>query len=97
MLAFIEGSARRRPVVVVLSDLHWADDVVFEMIDALADRLSRSRFVLVATARQALNERWRMPTGRHNNVIVNLDPLDRAATGALLESLGRGRAGARTA
>ena len=90
VLAFIEGSARRRPVVVVLSDLHWADDVVFEMIDALADRLSRSRFVLVATARQALNERWRMPTGRHNNVIVNLDPLDRAATGALLESLSDG-------
>jgi class 3 adenylate cyclase/tetratricopeptide (TPR) repeat protein len=87
VLAFIEGSATRRPVVVVLSDLHWADDVVFEMIDALADRLSRSRFVLVATARQALNERWRMPTGRHNNVIVNLDPLDRTATGALLESL----------
>jgi tetratricopeptide (TPR) repeat protein len=61
--------------------------VVFEMIDALADRLCRSRFVLVATARQALNERWRMPTGRHNNVIVNLDPLDRVATGALLDSL----------
>jgi len=90
VLAFIEGSARRRPVVVVLSDLHWADDVVFEMIDALADRLSRSRFVLVATARQALNDRWRMPTGRHNNVIVNLDPLDRVATGALLEALAEG-------
>jgi class 3 adenylate cyclase/predicted ATPase len=87
VLAFIEGSARRRPVVVMLSDLHWADDVVLEMIDALADRLSRSRFVLVATARHALNERWRMPTGRHNNVLVNLDPLDRLATGALLESL----------
>jgi class 3 adenylate cyclase/tetratricopeptide (TPR) repeat protein len=90
VLAFIDGSASRRPVVVVLSDLHWADDVVFEMIDALADRLSRSRFVLVATARQALNERWRMPTGRHNNVLVNLDPLDRGATGALLESLAEG-------
>jgi class 3 adenylate cyclase/tetratricopeptide (TPR) repeat protein len=93
VLSFIEGSARQRPVVVVLSDLHWADDVVFDMIDALADRLSRSRFVLVATARQALNERWRMPTGRHNNVIVNLDPLDRAATGALLESLAGNIAG----
>ena len=90
VLAFIEGSARRRPVVVVLSDLHWADDVVLEMIDALADRLSRSRFVLVATARHALNERWRMPTGRHNNVLVNLDPLDRGATVALLESLAEG-------
>jgi class 3 adenylate cyclase/tetratricopeptide (TPR) repeat protein len=90
VLAFIEGSARRRPVVVVLSDLHWADDVVLEMIDDLADRLSRSPFVLVATARHGLNERWRMPTGRHNNVLVNLDPLDRGATAAMLESLAEG-------
>jgi class 3 adenylate cyclase/predicted ATPase len=87
VLAFIEGSARNRPVVVVLSDLHWADDVVLEMIDALADRLSRSRFVLVATARHPLVDRWQLPTGRHNSVLVNLDPLDRIATGELLESL----------
>ena len=35
VLAFIEGSALRQPVVIVLSDLHWADDVVLEMIDAV--------------------------------------------------------------
>src|SRR5690606_6459929 len=49
VLDFVEASARRRPVVIVLSDLHWADDVVLEVVTVLADRLSRSRFVLVAT------------------------------------------------
>jgi class 3 adenylate cyclase/tetratricopeptide (TPR) repeat protein len=87
VLDFVAGSTQRRPVAVVLSDLHWADDVVLDMIDVLTDRLNRSRFVLVATARHGLLDRWSPPTGRHNNVLVNLDPLDRAATAELLTAL----------
>ena len=33
------GSPRSRPVVVVLSDLHWADDLVLELVDTLLERL----------------------------------------------------------
>ncbi len=87
VLAFIEGTALGRPVVVVLSDLHWADDVVLEMIDVLIERLSRARVVIIATARPELQDRWTMPTGRHNSILVNLDPLDRGASATLLESL----------
>ena len=87
VLTFIEGAARSNPVVLVLSDLHWADSLVLDMLAALTDRLSRQRFALIATARQSLTERWSVPTGRHNTVVVNLDPLERAATGALLDAL----------
>jgi class 3 adenylate cyclase/tetratricopeptide (TPR) repeat protein len=87
VLAFLEGSARSRPVVVVLSDLHWADDAVLGVLDMLAERLSRSRFVLVATARQGLLDRWSPPAGRHNTILVNLDPLDRGASRELLSSI----------
>lgn len=87
VLAFLEASARARPVVVVLSDLHWADDLVLQMLAALLDRLGRSPVVLIATARPNVVERWTYPSGRHNTVIVRLDPLDRAAAGDLLESL----------
>jgi class 3 adenylate cyclase/tetratricopeptide (TPR) repeat protein len=89
VLAFVEGSTRMQPVMVVLSDLHWADPLVLDLLAALVDRMSRHRFVLVATARQALVERWQVPTGRHNTVVVNLDPLDRGATGELLDALVR--------
>ena len=58
VLTFIEGSARTTPVVLVLSDLHWADTLVLDMLAALTDRLSRHRFALIATARQSLTERW---------------------------------------
>ena len=87
VLAFIEGATTRQPVVVVLSDLHWADPLVLDMLGALIDRLSRQRFALIATAREALTEHWTIPSGRHNTIVVNLDPLDRAATGELLDAL----------
>jgi class 3 adenylate cyclase/tetratricopeptide (TPR) repeat protein len=87
VLAFIEGATSERPVVMVLSDLHWADDLVLDLVATLVDRLCRRPFVLVATARQAVTDRWTVPTGRHNTVVVNLDPLDQAAAGALLDSL----------
>jgi class 3 adenylate cyclase/tetratricopeptide (TPR) repeat protein len=87
VLAFLEASARLQPVIVVLSDLHWADDLVLEMLDALLDRVSRSPAVLIATARPNLLDRHPVPAGRHNTVVVNLDPLDRDASTALLASL----------
>jgi class 3 adenylate cyclase/tetratricopeptide (TPR) repeat protein len=86
-LSFLEASARRRPVVLVVSDLHWADDLVLETIDALLDRLRSAPFVFIATARQELYLRWTVPHGRHNSVTLNLDPLDRSASGYLLGSL----------
>ncbi len=79
--------APTRPVVMVLSDLHWADQLVLDLVATLVDRLCRQRFVLLATARQAVTERWTAPTGRHNTVLVNLDPLDADAAGDLLDAL----------
>ncbi len=87
VLTFLEGATATRPVVMVLSDLHWADPVILDLVATLVDRLSRQRFVLIATARQAVTEQWTVPTGRHNTVLVNLDPLDASAAGALLDTL----------
>jgi class 3 adenylate cyclase/tetratricopeptide (TPR) repeat protein len=87
VLAFLEGAASSRPVVMVLSDLHWADQIVLDLVANMVDRLSRQPFVLVATARPTVTERWSVPSGRHNTVLVNLDPLDADASGDLLEAL----------
>ena len=32
LLTFLEGSTRQRPVIIVLSDLHWADPLVLELV-----------------------------------------------------------------
>ena len=38
LVSYVEGWAAQQPVVVVLSDLHWADDAVLALGDALAER-----------------------------------------------------------
>ena len=88
ILTFVEAATRAQPVVLVLSDLHWADPLVLQLLNSLMDRLARRPFTLIATARQTiLNDGWSVPIGRHNTVLINLDPLDQVATGELLDAL----------
>jgi class 3 adenylate cyclase/tetratricopeptide (TPR) repeat protein len=86
-LAFFEALARREPLVLVLSDLHWADDEVLELCDRLLARLRNLPLSLVATARPGFEERWTPQPGRHNTLGLHLDPLDDTATAELVRSL----------
>ena len=79
--------ADQYPVVLVLSDLHWADSVVLDLIDRLLGALRATPFVLLATARPDLEERWRPEAGRHNLTVLNLEPLDGAAVTTLVAGL----------
>jgi class 3 adenylate cyclase/tetratricopeptide (TPR) repeat protein len=87
VVTYAERFSLHRPVVVVLSDLHWADDLVLELVDTLLDRLASRRFVVLATARQVIEERWHPPHGRHNLVVLTLDPLSAESAALLLEEL----------
>ncbi|MGI8663200.1 MAG: ATP-binding protein [Acidimicrobiales bacterium] len=90
LLEFIEGWAKQRPVVVLLSDLHWADDVVLELGDTILERLAALPVVLICTARHGLFERWQPRVGRHNTLVLNLDSLDREASAELLDAMVEG-------
>jgi len=87
VLTFLEGLARQSPLALVLSDLHWADPALLSLLDVLLERLARTPFVLVATARGSIGEHWASRAGRHNSVIWHLDPLDRNAAARLLDVL----------
>ena len=86
-LAFFAGLATQRPLVLVLSDLHWGDDVVLEFVPRLLTHLSSQPVVFVGTTRPELTDRWSPPAGRHNTVHVNLDPLADEDTATLLRTL----------
>lgn len=86
-LAFFAGLAGEQPLVLVLSDLHWGDDVVLEFLPRLLTHLSAQPVVLVGTTRPELTDRWAPPAGRHITVHVNLDPLASEDTAALLQTL----------
>jgi class 3 adenylate cyclase/tetratricopeptide (TPR) repeat protein len=79
--------AQEAPVILVLSDLHWADDLVLDLVNGLLGALRTLPFVLVATARPDLEERWRPEPGRHNLSVLNLEPLEGTAVTRLVEEL----------
>jgi DNA-binding CsgD family transcriptional regulator len=92
---WLEDQCRERPVVLVIDDLHWADqstlDVLMYLLAGPADR----RLAVIATMRSSDMlgdghplQRWladirRLPRIEH----LMLGPLDRAATDAQLTSL----------
>jgi class 3 adenylate cyclase/tetratricopeptide (TPR) repeat protein len=85
--AYLQVRSGAGPVVLWLADLHWADDVVLRLVDALLTRLARSPFALLATARYSIDERWSPKLGRHSALTIGLDPLDRGAAEQLLGEL----------
>lgn len=91
LLTFLEASVRRQTLVIRLADLHWADDLVLELIDELSAQLARTGLVVVATARRSLLRRWTPRSGRHNVLVLNIDPLDDEGSEMLLDALGGDR------
>ncbi len=72
---FVESLAADAPAVVVIEDLHWADDAFVGFLEDLADRIAGLPLLIVVTARPEIEERhpsW--PPSRHSTVL-SLAPL----------------------
>jgi class 3 adenylate cyclase/tetratricopeptide (TPR) repeat protein/type II secretory pathway predicted ATPase ExeA len=83
----IEAMALRRPLVLVLEDIHWADSGMLDLVEYLAQWV-RAPVLIVALARDELLER--RPTwggARRRATSVFLDPLTREQTEDLVEAL----------
>ncbi|HUS62111.1 MAG TPA: tetratricopeptide repeat protein, partial [Acidimicrobiales bacterium] len=87
MQQLVEHLALSRPLVLVISELHWADEVVLTLLERLLERLRGLPLVVVGTARPDLEDRWTPKAGRHNLLAVNLEALDRQAAANLLTAL----------
>jgi tetratricopeptide (TPR) repeat protein len=83
----LETLARRRPLVVVLEDLHWAEPTFLDLAEAVATQ-AREGLLVVCLARPELLERrpgW--AAGAAAAIRVELGPLDEGDAGALLWKL----------
>ena len=79
----IAGVARRQPVVLIASDMHWADQLVIDLLNRLLDRLRNLPFVVLTTSRAPV-------TGLspdNSTLTVRLDPLGRAESDELVAAL----------
>ena len=100
---FLEGLAEQRPLVVVVEDIHWADESLLDFVDELVDWVTDVPLLVVATARPELLERrpgW--GGGKLNATTLALAPLsdeqtaraDRSPARSDARSCGRVAAGA---
>jgi class 3 adenylate cyclase len=84
---FLEALAREQPTLVVLEDLHWADESLLELVEGLSARLQDVPLLLLALARpEFLDARpsWaRLPT----NLTIQLQALAEAHTRDLARRL----------
>ncbi len=82
---FLEALAEQRPFVLVLEDLHWADDGLLDFVDELVGWLTGVPLLVVCTARPELLERrpgW--GGGKLNVSTLGLSPLSHEQTAVLI-------------
>lgn len=102
---FLELLGRGGPAVIVLEDLHWADEAMLGFVDSLVSRDLKAPLLVVATTRPELLQRHLGPLtadgGSDRLLRLTLPVLSkeqaRALVAALLESQPATEAGARLA
>lgn len=95
VVTFLRATARRQPLVLVLDDLHWADEPTLLLLQYLARNLDRDRILLLGTYRDMELERTHplaetIAVLRRGDLMerVLLRGLDRDEVAALIEAVG---------
>ena len=94
---FFEALAARRPLLLLVDDIQWADDILLDLLEYVAAKAGEVSLLMICPARPELLERrpgW--GGGRRNYVILGLEALTRRrrGTAGARAAAGRRRAGA---
>ena len=85
---FFEGLAELDPLVLVIEDLHWADEGLLDFVDHLIDWATQVPILVVATARpELLTRRQGWGGGKPNATTISLSPLTETETATLVHGL----------
>jgi class 3 adenylate cyclase/tetratricopeptide (TPR) repeat protein len=85
---YLEAIAATDPAVIVVEDLHWADEAMLEFTKHLTEYSVGVPLLIVATARPELYERDRTwGAGIRNASVIDLGPLTEEAIAGLVSSL----------
>jgi class 3 adenylate cyclase/tetratricopeptide (TPR) repeat protein len=87
----LEAHAAKRPVVVVLDDLHWGEPTFLDLVEHVADLSRDAPILLLCMARpELLDVRAAWGGGKLNATNVLLEPLAPAETAELVDLLAGG-------
>jgi class 3 adenylate cyclase/tetratricopeptide (TPR) repeat protein len=85
---YLEALAEQHPLVLVLEDLHWADDGLLDFVDELMDWLTDLPILVVCTARpELLDRRPGWGGGKMNATTIGLTPLSADLTARLISGI----------
>jgi class 3 adenylate cyclase/tetratricopeptide (TPR) repeat protein len=85
---FLEAIASRRPLVVVVDDIHWAEPALLDVLEHVADRSRDVPILLLCMARpEFLESRPGWSGGMRNATSAHLEPLSEPEADALIENL----------
>jgi class 3 adenylate cyclase/ketosteroid isomerase-like protein/tetratricopeptide (TPR) repeat protein len=81
----IESAAHARPLVLVLDDMQWAEPLLLDLVEHLAQWIRTAPVLLVVTGRPELREI--RPSFAERDVCISLEGLDGHATEQLAQGL----------
>ena len=93
VVSYVKAVAERRPTIVVLEDLHWADDLSLALVESLMAVTESAPLGLVLAMRPFREEpSWRIHevAGRdhaHRHTTITLEPLAADDSSTLLDAL----------
>lgn len=85
--SLLNGLARRQPLVVVVQDIHWADELMLDVLDDLARHTSGPILFVCPTRSDVLHSRPTWGVGVRNSMTMHLDPLSDEASLKLIDFL----------
>jgi class 3 adenylate cyclase/tetratricopeptide (TPR) repeat protein len=73
---FIESLAANRPLLMLVDDIHWGDDIFLDLLEYIATRASGVPLLLICPARpELLEKRPDWGGGKRNYVMIGLEAL----------------------
>ncbi|MGD2105519.1 MAG: adenylate/guanylate cyclase domain-containing protein, partial [Anaerolineae bacterium] len=88
LFKYVKGMLQGLPVLMLLEDLHWADDSSLDLLASLAEGIPQERLLIVGTARPTLFERrshWAEGLAACSQ--LDLRPLSRRITRGLVNEI----------
>jgi predicted Ser/Thr protein kinase len=83
---WLAAECARRPVVLVLEDLHWGDGPTVQLVDALLRQLARRPFMVVALGRPETRATFQGLWSARGVEEIQLGPLLRSAAAVLVRA-----------
>ena len=83
----LEAMAAARPLVLILDDIHSAEQTFLDILDNLVQAVEGGAILILCTARHELLERYDEWSGTHADETITLVPLSDAETGNLVAEL----------